>query len=93
MFKSREDDFLRWDNFRWEAEPKGYCAESGENPELRSSREGNLVFPSRMPPVSNIQSECTAGVVYTFVVGLVLVTVSVYAKIEILAVFLLPESI
>ena len=43
----------RLNQLKREAEPTGYCAEFGENPKLRPSREGNP-FPSRMPPVSNI---------------------------------------
>ena len=46
-----------------EAEPTGYCAEFGENPKLRPSREGNS-FPSRMPPVSNIQEQICGSRVY-----------------------------
>lgn len=43
----------RLNQLKREAEPTGYCAEFGDNPKLRPSREGNP-FPSRMPPVSNI---------------------------------------
>lgn len=46
-----------------EAEPTGYCAEFGENPKLRPSRDGNS-FPSRMPPVSNIQEQICGSRVY-----------------------------
>ena len=72
-----------------EAEPTGYCAEFGENPKLRPSREGNL-FPSRMPPVSNIQEQI-CGVVSIFV-DWVLVTVSVYAEVEIDPQFFIAEN-
>ena len=46
----------RLNQLKREAEPTGYCAEFGENPKLRPSREGKP-FPSRMPPVSNIQEQ------------------------------------
>lgn len=72
-----------------EAEPTGYCAEFGENPKLGPSREGNS-FPSRsrLFPTSKSKS---AGVVSTFV-DWVLVTVSVYAEVEIDPQFFIAEN-
>lgn len=73
-----------------EAEPTGYCAEFGENPKLRPSREGKP-FPSRMPPVSNIQEQICGRSVSIFV-DWVLVTVSVYAEVEIDPQFFIAEN-
>ena len=73
-----------------EAEPTGYCAEFGENPKLRPSREG-ISFPSRMPPVSNIQEQICGRSVSIFV-DWVLVTVSVYAEVEIDPQFFIAEN-